>query len=87
MVEVRGVEPLSESTSSETSPGAGDYLNSLDQAQVAMLKVSVASLCVVRSKLCALTDAANRRRTPGPRHSWGDAHCLSSEEFNVIVVL
>lgn len=27
MVEVRGVEPLSESTSSETSPGAGDYLS------------------------------------------------------------
>ena len=27
MVEVRGVEPLSESTSSETSPGADDYLN------------------------------------------------------------
>ena len=27
MVEVRGVEPLSESTSSGTSPGADDYLN------------------------------------------------------------
>ena len=32
MVEARGVEPLSESTSTETSPGADGYLHSLAAA-------------------------------------------------------
>ena len=31
-VEMRGVEPLSENTLTETSPGADDYLNSLGEA-------------------------------------------------------
>ena len=32
LMEMRGVEPLSESTLTETSPGAGGYLDSLGEA-------------------------------------------------------
>ena len=42
-MEVRGIEPLSESTSSETSPGADDYLHSLIRAGTVTLRDSVAS--------------------------------------------
>ena len=68
MVEMRRVELLSEGTSSGTSPGAGDCLHSLAQAETAILKSSVASLCMARSKLCALTSATCRRpvRSRGP---------------------
>ena len=43
LVEMRGVEPLSESALTETSPGAGGHLHSLVQAQADMLKDLVAS--------------------------------------------
>ena len=42
-MEVRGVEPLSESTSSETSPGADGYLHSLIRAGTVTLRDLVAS--------------------------------------------
>ena len=61
MVEMGGVEPPSESALTGTSPGADDHFHSLICAQVVMLTNSVASLCVVRSKLCALTFTTNRR--------------------------
>ena len=43
LVEVRGVEPLSEKTSSETSPGADGYLHSLAPARAVTLRGLVAS--------------------------------------------
>ena len=73
MVELRGVEPLSESTSTGTSPSADDHLHSLTQAWVVTLLGLVASLCMVRSKLCARTDATQSRliRARGPAQSDG----------------
>ncbi len=73
MVELRGVEPLSESTSTGTSPSADDHLHSLTQAWVVTLLGLVASLCMVRSKLCARTDATQSRliRARGPARSDG----------------
>ena len=65
VVEPRGVEPLSESTLTETSPGADGHLHSLTQARAVTLRDLVASLCVVRSKLCALTFTTDRRPIPG----------------------
>ena len=65
MVEMGGIEPPSESTLTETSPGADIYLHSLTQARNVTLKDSVASLCVARSKLCALTFTTSRRPIPG----------------------
>ena len=64
MVEARGVEPLSENTSTDLSPGAGGYPYSLAPKSSARLWGSVASLCMVRSKLCALTDATDPRLYP-----------------------
>ena len=43
MVEMGGIEPPSESTLTETSPGADGYLHSLIQAGIVTLKESVAS--------------------------------------------
>ena len=43
MVEVRGVEPLSENISSKTSPGADGYLHSLAPARAVTLRDLVAS--------------------------------------------
>ena len=69
VVEAGGIEPPSENASFGTSPGAESHLISLTQAWTLTLKGSVASLCMVRSKLCALTFAANRRPAAGPRPS------------------
>lgn len=55
MVEMAGVEPASESTLTGTSPGADGYLYSLASAGAVTLESSVASLFMVRSKLCART--------------------------------
>ena len=74
MVEMRGVEPLSESTLTETSPGADDYLNSLGEARTVTLFTLVASLCVVRAKLTALTFTTNRRPVPSRGPLRQDAH-------------
>ena len=65
LVEMRGVEPLSENALTGTSPSAGGHLHSLAPAQADMLKGLVASLCMVRSKLCALMFTTNRRPVPG----------------------
>ena len=43
LVEARGVEPLSESTLTETSPGADGYLHSLIPARAVTLRDLVAS--------------------------------------------
>ena len=74
LVEVGGVEPPSESALTETSPGADGYCGVphtcfLHPRQAVTPRGQVASLCMVRSKLCARTDAANRRSTSGPQHS------------------
>ena len=61
MVEMTGVEPVSESTSSETSPGADDDLHSLARAHTVMLQGLVASLCVTRAKLSVFTFTTHRR--------------------------
>lgn len=55
LVEAAGVEPASENASSGVSPGAGSHLHSLTQAWAATLRRLVASLCMVRAKLTALT--------------------------------
>ena len=65
LVEMRGVEPLSENALTGTSPSAGGHLHSLAPAQADMLKGLVASLCMVRSKLCALMFTTSRRSVPG----------------------
>ena len=65
MVEMGGVEPPSESTLTGTSPGADGYLHSLARAGAITLSDLVASLCVARSKLCALTFTTDRRPVPG----------------------
>ena len=67
MVEVRGIEPLSESNLERTSPGAVCYLHSLNRTGTNTLPVSVASLCMVRSKLCARTVSTQITPEPG---SW-----------------
>ena len=68
LVEMGGVEPPSENALTGTSPGADGYLHSLVCAQAVMLTDSVASLFMVRSKLCALTGTTRRRpnRSRGP---------------------
>ena len=67
MVEVRGIEPLSESNLERTSPGAVCYLHSLNRAGTNTLPESVASLCVVRAKLSARTVSTQITPEPG---SW-----------------
>ena len=67
LVEPRGIEPLSESNLEGTSPGAVCYLHSLHAAGTNTLSVSVASWCMVRSKLCARTVSTQITPEPG---SW-----------------
>ena len=73
LVEMGGIEPPSESTLTGISPGAGGQLYSLTRAQAVMLTGSVASLCVVRSKLCALTGTTDRRSVSGRGPPEGNA--------------
>lgn len=68
-MEPGGIEPPSESASAGTSPGAESPFYSLARAWTLTLAGPVASLCMVRSKLCALTFAADRRLASGPRPS------------------
>ena len=65
LVEMGGIEPPSESALTGTSPGADGYLHSLIPAQAVMLGDLVASLCMVRSKLCARMFTTDRRPVPG----------------------
>ena len=65
LVEMGGVEPPSESALTGTSPGADGHLRSLIRARTDTLTDSVASLCMVRSKLCTRTGTAHRRPIPG----------------------
>ena len=87
MVEVGGVEPPSESALTETSPGADGYLHSLARAGAVTLGGLVASLCMVRSKLCARTVTTCRRSVPGRGPPGRNAHRLSSEKNSIVVVL
>ena len=87
MVEMRGVEPLSESTLTETSPGADGNLHSLAHAHAVMLRNLVASSFMICAKLCIFTFTTRRRPISDRGPSKRDAHCLSSEENSVIVVL
>ena len=87
MVEMRGVEPLSESTLTETSPGADGSLHSLAQAHAVMLKNLVASSFMICAKLSIYTFTTCRRPVPGRGPPGRDAHCLGSEENSGIVVL
>ena len=73
LVEMGGVEPPSESTLTGTSPSAYGQLHSLPCAPAVRLTESVASLCVVRSKLCALTGTTDRRSVPGRGPPGGNA--------------
>ena len=80
MVEMRGVEPLSENALTGTSPSAGGHLHSLAPAQADMLKGLVASLCMVRSKLCALMFTTNRRPVPRPWSSEAERSLIKQRE-------
>ena len=76
-----GIEPPSESACSRLSPGAVGYLTaggcpSPSRSKPTRLPGRVASLCMVRSKLCARTDAADRRPGPGPQRSRAGRACL-----------
>ena len=77
-MELRGIEPLSENISAELSPGADDYgapkRISPSRRKPPRGSGQVASLCMVRSKLCALTDAADRRPDPGPQPKYYPRH-------------
>ena len=65
MVEMGGIEPPSESTLTETSPGADGHLHSLAPPQAVTLQGLVASLYMARSKLCVRTFTTCRRPIPG----------------------
>ena len=80
MVEVRGVEPLSESILTGISPGADGRLHSLVRAGTVTLGDSVASLCMARSKLCALTFTTRRRSAPGPWYSREERSLIKQRE-------
>ena len=73
VVEARRVELLSENASKGTSPGADACFGIAPVFLCHRTNVKpmgrVASLCMVRSKLCARTSASNRRPASGPRHS------------------
>lgn len=73
LVEMAGVEPASESTLTGTSPGADGYLYSLASAGAVTLESLVASLFMVRSKLCARTCTTCRRSVPGRGPPGGNA--------------
>ena len=87
LVEAGGVEPPSENASSGTSPGADGHLHSLTQAWADTLRGLVASLFMVRSKLCAHTCTTKRRPIPDRGPSGWNGHGLSRDKLNVIVVL
>ena len=65
MVELRGVEPLSENNLTGFSPGADIYLDSPARTGNVTLTGSVASLCMARAKLSVRTFTTNRRPYPG----------------------
>ena len=72
MVEPRGVEPLSESTLTGTSPGADGCLHSLTQARAVTLLGLVESLFMVRATLSARTDATKMTPLPARGPSGAD---------------
>ena len=67
VVELRGVEPLSENNLTRTSPGAVCYLRSLGRTGTNTLTALVASLFMVRAKLTARTVPTQITPEPG---SW-----------------
>ena len=87
MVEAAGIEPASENPSTSLSPGAEGCQHSLTYQSTVKLICLVASLCMVRSKLCALTDATDPRLYPvrGPTGRDG-RHYLGSDSNCVVVV-
>ncbi len=87
LVEVTGIEPVSESALTETSPGAEGHLHSRVPPQAFMLRDLVASSFMARAKLTARTFPTHRRRRPGRGPPGGDARYLSSEKNSLVVVL
>ena len=87
VVEVTGIEPVSESALTETSPGAEGHLHSRVPPQAFMLRDLVASSFMARAKLTARTFPTHRRRRPGRGPPGGDARYLSSEKNSLVVVL
>ncbi len=87
LVEAAGIEPASENPSTSLSPGAEGCQHSLTYQSTVKLICLVASLCMVRSKLCALTDATNPRLYPARGPSGKDGrHYLGSDSNCVVVV-
>ena len=80
LVEVGRVELPSESISTAASPGADGPLHSLVRAGAVTLGDLVASLCMARSKLCALTFTTRRRSAPGPWYSRGERSLIKQRE-------
>ena len=67
MVEMRGIEPLSEGNLEGLSTGVVCYLHSLALTGTNTLQRLVASLCMVRAKLTARTVSTQITPKPG---SW-----------------
>ena len=74
------IELPSESISTGTSPGADGHLHSLARAQTVTLTGLVASLYMVRSKLCALTFTTNRRPVPSRGPPGRDGSLIKQRE-------
>ena len=87
LVEARGVEPLSENTSSGTSPGADGSLHSRTMTQAVMLHGLVASFVMPGAKLTPVTCTTQVTPKPSSWSFWGGRPLLSSGENSSIVVL
>ena len=74
LVEVRGIEPLSEGNLTRLSPSAVCYLHSLILSRTNTLRNLVASLCMVWAKLTIRTVSTQITPEPGSwtfRGGWG----------------
>ena len=79
VVELRGVEPLSENNLAGTSPGAVCYLHSLGGTGTNTLTVLVASLCMVRAKLTARTVPTKSHPSPARGPSGADGLLIKQQ--------
>lgn len=76
LVELRGVEPLSENNLTRTSPGAVCYLHSLGGTGTNTLTALVASLFMARAKLTARTVPTESHPSPARGPSGADGSLI-----------
>ena len=80
VVEVRGVEPLSESISARFSPSADKFQHSLAVQTLNRLYGSVESSCVGGATLTRRTDATSTTPSPACGLSGSDGHGLKPRQ-------